>query len=454
MSMQTRMMALPLLLACTLLGGCAGLSNDGGTKAVSALTVERIGQTVRKRRADDTVARDAELAQLIAQPLTPDKAVRIALLNNRGLQATLAELRMAEAEAVQAGRLRNPGFHFSRLHGDGTEIDRGILFDLSGLLTLPVRSEIGQRRFDQARLQTAADAVALAADTRRAYFNAIAAQQDARYAEQVMTAAQAGEDLATRMARVGNWSALEQAREQLFLAEARAQLAAARQRSVAAREQLTRLLGLWGTQASYTLPERLPDLPASAETMHDIEALAIRQRLDLQIAQCDVEATAKAGQLSKASGFINVFDAGYVNKNESGRPRQDGYEISLELPLFDWGDARNARAEASYMRAVHRTADIAIRARSEVRERYSAYRSAYELAVHYRDEVLPLRKRVSDEMLLRYNGMLVSVFDLLADAREQASSVHAAIAAQRDFWLAETALQASINGGRPSAASE
>jgi outer membrane protein TolC len=441
------------LLAGVLLSGCAGLSKDGGADTVSALTTQRIGQPVQAHTAEDAAARNAEIVRLIARPLNADDAVRVALLNNRGLQAALAELRMTEADAVQAGRLRNPGFHFSRLHGDGTEIDRGILFDLSGLLTLPLRSEIGQRRFDQASLQTAADAIALAADTRRAYFNAVAAQQDARYAEQVVTAAEAGEELATQMARIGNWSALERAREQLFLAEARAQLAAARQQAAAMREQLTRLLGLWGAQTTYALPERLPDLPASVEPMRDIEALAIRQRLDLQIAQGDVEAAAQAWKLSKASGFINVFDAGYINKSESGRARQDGYEISLELPIFDWGDARNARAEASYMRAVHRTADIAIRARSEVRERYTAYRTAYDLATHYRDEVLPLRKRVSDEMLLRYNGMLASVFELLADAREQAGSVRAAIAAQRDFWLAETALQASIHGGRPSTAS-
>ena len=98
------------------------------------------------------------------------------------------------------------------------------------------------------------------------------------------------------------------------------------------------------------------------------------------------------------------------------------------------------------MQAVSRTADVAIRARSQVREAYSAYRTSYDLARHYQDEVVPLRKRISDEMLLRYNGMLVGVFELLADARAQINSVNAAIEAQRDYWLAETDLQAAING--------
>jgi outer membrane protein TolC len=83
-----------------------------------------------------------------------------------------------------------------------------------------------------------------------------------------------------------------------------------------------------------------------------------------------------------------------------------------------------------------------VRARSEVREAYAAYRTAYDIARHYRDEVVPLRKQISDEVLLRYNGMLASVFELLADSREQLASVNAAIDTQRDFWIAETQLQA------------
>jgi outer membrane protein TolC len=170
------------------------------------------------------------------------------------------------------------------------------------------------------------------------------------------------------------------------------------------------------------------------------------QRLDVQMAKRNAEATAKALGLTKATAFINVLDVGYINRSTTGIPRQNGYQISLELPIFDWGGANTARAEAIYMQSVHRTADTAVRARSEVREAYSAYRTSYDLARHYRDEVVPLRKKISDEVLLRYNGMLASVFELLSDSRDQVNSVNTAIEAQRDFWIAETDLQAAING--------
>ena len=122
--------------------------------------------------------------------------------------------------------------------------------------------------------------------------------------------------------------------------------------------------------------------------------------------------------------MLNVLHLGYKNKSASGAEREDGYEIELELPLFDFGATRVARAEATYMQAVNRTAEVAVNAQSEVRESYSAYRTAFDLARHYRDEVVPLRKRISEENLLRYNGMLIGRFELLADAREQVGSVN------------------------------
>ena len=429
------------------LSGCASFSKDGGLDAVSAMTAERTGQDLRLPQAADTDQANAELARLLQSPLSADDAVRIALLNNRGLRASLAALGVAEADLVQAGRMRNPGVGFSRVSSGGeTEIERSVMFDLVGLLTMPIRRDIEARRFEGAKLAAATSVVQLAADTRKAWFTAVAAAQSASYAEQVREAAQASADLAARMAKVGNLSRLDEAREQAFSAEAATQLARARHDATAARERLTRLMGLWGEHTAFQLPARLPELPGAAREPANIEALAMRQRLDVQLAKLDAQATARALGLSKATGFVNVLDAGYVNASKSGSPRENGYEIELALPLFDWGGARTAKAEALYMQAVHRTADIAIRARSQVREAYSAYRTSYDVARHYRDEIVPLRKKISDETLLRYNGMLISVFELLADARAQISGVNAAIEAQRDYWIADTDLQAAING--------
>jgi outer membrane protein TolC len=449
----SRLRPLALGVAALVLTGCASFSSDGGLDTVSVLTKERTGQSVAfSKPGADNGPTESTVAELLAQPLTADGAVQVALLNNRGLRASLAQLGIAEADLVRAGRMANPSFSFGRMKGEhGVEIDRSIMFDIVGLLTIPMRSKIETRNFEIAKLQAASEAVRLAADTRRAWFNAVAAQQSAVYGQQVRKSAEASAELAKRMAVVGNFSKLDQMREQAFHADATAQLARAQHTATAAREQLSRQMGVWGARTAFILPDRLPDLPAAPNTMENIEAQAIVQRLDVQMAKRDTEMTASALGLSKATGFINVLHAGYANKSTTGAPRENGYEIELELPIFDWGGSRTAKAEAIYMQSVERTANTAIQARSQAREAYSAYRTTFDLAKHYRDQVVPLRKSISEETLLRYNGMLISVFELLADSRAQISSVNAAIEAQRDFWLAETDLQAAINGTGGSA---
>ena len=98
------------------------------------------------------------------------------------------------------------------------------------------------------------------------------------------------------------------------------------------------------------------------------------------------------------------------------------------------------------MQTLHRAAETAINARSEVREAYTSYRSAFDIARHHRDEVVPLNQRIAEENVLRYNGMLIGVFELLADARTQIATVNASIEALRDFWIAQADLDMSLIG--------
>ena len=241
--------------------------------------------------------------ELLSKPLSIDDAVQVALLNNRGLQAS-----------------------------------------------------------KQTKLETADAMLKLAAEARRAYVNAVAAEQAANYADQIRDSADAGAQLASRMLEAGNFSKLDYAREQALYADSVAQAAKARQQAVSAKETLTRIMGVWGAGTRCTLPDHLPDLPKERPELKDLEQFATR---------------------------------------------------------------------------------------SEARESYSRYVTSYDIAKHYRDQVVPLRKKISEEMLLRYNGMLASVFDLLADSREQAAAVKSYIDSLKDYWLAETDLEQVLGGQLP-----
>ena len=438
--------------ALLFLAGCASVSPDGGVGDVQQLARGRMAGVDASLARSPTAQTQQSIAELLAKPLDEGAAVRIALLNNPTLQASLATLGISDADRVQAGSLPNPHFALGRfIEGNTREIERMLKFDVIGLLALPWRAQWAGQQTELAKLQAAQDVVKLAADTRKAWVNAVAAQQTARYLRDVKEATEAGAELARRLARVGNWSRLNQAREQSMLADATADLARSEQAAFSSREALTRMLGLWGAQINYTLPERLPDLPEAAREINDVEAQAIAQRLDVRSAT--TEAAYVAGSLGfvRASGFIDALDVGYTRNtifdNAAGtRVTRRGLGIELPLPIFDWGQARNARSQAVYMQSVAKVREVGVRARSEAREAYHGYRTAYDLARHYRDEVVPLRKFIADEMVLRYNGMLNSVFDLLADTRSSMVAVNASIAAQRDFWLADTDLQTTLTG--------
>ena len=456
---RTRLQRGAIICAAALLTGCASLSPDGGVAELQLLTAGKtagVSATLASTASTQTDT-DVAVAGLLQGPLSAESAVRIALLNNPELQGALATLGVSDALRVQAGRLPNPHFALGRFKaGDTVEIERMLTFNVVGLLMLPWQAQWQNQQHELAKLQAAQEVVRLAADTRKAWINAVAAQQTALYMADVKEAAEASGELARRMARLGNWSKLQQAREQMLLAEATAQLARAQQAAFSAREKLIRLMGLWGSQTNFTLAERLPDPPKTATEMTDIEARALRERLDVRSMVAESAYVADRLGLKKVLGYVDglslsritstTFDNAAFTK-ESRR----GWEVELPLPLFDWGGARNARSEGLYMQSAARVREVAVKARSEAREAYFGYRTAYDLARHYRDEVVPLRKFINDEIVLRYNGMLASVWDLLADTRMQIRSVNSAIDAQRDFWLAEADLQTALTGASPGA---
>jgi outer membrane protein, multidrug efflux system len=441
-------------LAILALTGCATVSPDGQRNAVAQLVQGKTGG-VDATLATPNTESAKQVDALLAQPVTGESAVRIALLNNPGLQAAFAQLAISDADRAQAGRLPNPHLSLGALRENELRtINRAISFDILGLLTLPWRNGWQSQQTELAKLQAAQEVVRLAADTRKAWINAVAAQQTAAYMRDVKQAAEAGAELARRMARVGNWSRLRQAQEQITLADATGQLARAELLAKTSRERLTRLMGLWGEQTNFSLASRLPDLPQAPREINDVEAQAIAQRLDVKSAVDESRYIAGSLGYTEARGYLNALSVGYernsIFNNATGeRAVERGPTLDLELPIFDWGSSRNAKAQAIYMQSVARVSEVASTARSEAREAYFSYRTAYDLAVAYRDEVVPLRKFIADETVLRYNGMFASLWDMLGEAGKSVLAVNSAIEAQRDFWIAETDLQTALTATSP-----
>jgi outer membrane protein TolC len=442
--------------------GCAMGDEEGAFGRVNALIEERTDQSVVWHRDEESEARAAYSARnLLAEPLDCDGAVRFAFLRNPEIQASLAEIGISEADVAQAGRLRNPVVSLGRLAGGGVvEVERQILFSLMSLFTIEARTRIAEDRAERARYQTALEIVSAAGEVRTAWVEAVAARERVALMDQIFASADAADELARRMAEAGSMPEIDQAQIKASLAEIAGQRGQMRAAAEMARERLIRAMGVWGEDLGFTLPDVLPPLPGEVRDFGELERVAISKRLDIRAARKDVEGLARTLELTEFTAILNLLEVG-LNINTDREPEEDativrdlvGFEFEFEIPIFDPGDARISRANWTYTQAVETLKALAITARSEAREAYVGYRASLDLARHYRDILVPLRAMISEEELLRYNGMLASVFELLAATRQHAQASMMALDARRDFWLADGHMDMVLLTGSSSAPS-
>lgn len=445
------------------LSACQTFSPDGGMDFVAGVAGQEIGKEVAVLRTPEQAASArARVDQLSRQSLTVDAAVQIALLNNRGLQAAYNELGLAEVTMVQASLPANPTFSIEQI-ASKTEIEfeRRIIANILALATLPARATIAADRFHQAQLRAAEETLRVANDTRRAYYRAVAAREHVFILDQARSVADQVNELTKRLGQSGAISRLDQAREQVFAAEVAAQLATARQRAMSERERLVRSLGLWGSGLEFKIPDGLPALPMRPRALPLVEVEAVQKRIDLTIARLELETLSKTYGLNQVTRFVNLLEVAGIDRKAKEKETGDisrarGFELEFQIPIFDFGEVRVRQAEQTYMQAVNRLMEMAVNVRSQARDAYRVYRSTYDIAAHYRREVLPLRHIISEETLLRYNAMQVDVFALLTEARQRVSARVAAAEVRRDFWLAAVDLGAAVvgGGGNSSAGSE
>lgn len=332
-----------------------------------------------------------------------------------------------------------------------SEVEGQVVGDILALATLPFRSDIARDRFRQAQLRAALETLRIAADVRRAYYRAAAANESVGLLTNATSTAEAAARLAQKLSETGSINKLDKAREQVFCAETTTDLAAARQEAASSRERLGRLLGLSDSELGVRLPSHLPPLPAKPPTLPGVEVEAVEHRLDLQIARMELVALAKSLDLTEASRFVTMVNlagiARQTKEPETPQFRERGLDVQFQIPIFDGGEVRVRQAAETYNRALNRLAEKAINVRSEARDAYRIYRSSYDIASRYQREVLPQRQTIMDELQLQLSSMQVDIFALVTEMRQRVASQRAAIEAKRAFWIAQSDLQNAVNGG-------
>ncbi len=452
--------ALPLVVAgCTTTALVDDVSNPlAGFTTVAARTAAVTGKNAVWIQSSEEAQAIAERVKGLVRNKTigPDVAVQVALLNNKGLQAAYADIGLSAADVWQETLLVNPTVSVGIMGiGVGRTIETAVVNNILALITRPHRVAVADTRFRQAQLRAAEETLRLAADTRRAWINAASAWETVAYLNRAQAAADAASALAQKLGETGAFTKSGQAREHVFYAELAGQTAEARLAARMAKEELTRLMGLWGYDVEYEVPNALPSLPKGVKAKRNIEAEALRNRVDLEIARLELEALARSYGLTEATRYLT--DLELLTGVEIEQEEEEGgeketivsgmVEAEFVIPIFDTGRARMRKAELAYMQAANLLAEKAVNIRSEARSAYDAYRSTYDIARHYRNNVVPLRTTIEEEAVLTYNGMITNTFELLADTRAKINSIMLSLDAKREFWLADVNLGTAVHGG-------
>jgi outer membrane protein TolC len=423
------------------ISGCASVDSKVVMQRVSDKT-ESFAQTGYQLPNDDQQRslNEARVEELIQNEVDQNAAVNIALLNSPDLHALVADSMADMAIAAQGGRISNPQFAFERMTAPG---------ELELAVTLPKRQQVAKAQVGLVEQRMIGAITRHITQVRQAWVRAVTAQELRQYAQKVFTSAEASAELARRMEVAGNFNRLDRAREQAFYADAATSLALASHEVVASREALNRLLGLTESQSqAMRLTSRLPDIPQMPRDTQVVGQEFFLSRIDVQLAKIRLDVASQAQGLNLVTSWSDVeLTAIYKTKFADGaRTNPDGFEVGIVLPIFDWGDLKRDAMNARTLAAANAMEATVRNAGSELRQTYSAYLTAHDIAKHYQTEVVPLRKLISEENLLRYNGMIIGVFELLADARDQVATIMSAIRSKEQFWLADAALLSSIAG--------
>ena len=278
---------LPLLLLTVAVSGCASVAPQragedlGETVAArSELPIVWRTDAVADARADSAVAR------LLADSLSADGAVQVALLNNQHLQATYEDLGVAQASLVQAGLLRNPVFGARALWSLDESVAPNLGFSAAleflDVFVMPLRKAVARSEYEASRLRVAEAVLDQAARTRRAYTRAQADRLRLGMQRRIVQNADAAYQAARLLRDAGNVPAIDLLAEQARYESARLALVQAELAASESREALVREMGVWGDAAAFRLGGRLQPVPeaeplagaASSLDVAEIERLA------------------------------------------------------------------------------------------------------------------------------------------------------------------------------------
>jgi cobalt-zinc-cadmium efflux system outer membrane protein len=431
------MKKISIIMLIALLAGCAVHSIHNESYVSDALS-DRTGRELRSAKQDGVLKLPDDVS--LADGLTEDEAVAIALWNNAQFQADLVALGFARADLTEAGLLRNPVLSLLFPLGP-KQLEATLSLPIDFFWQRPKRVAAAKLNTEQVADSLIQHGLNLTRNVLIAYYELVFARERAKIIAEEATLQSEIAEIASERLRVGDISGLE---ETAFLLEAaRTQEASIRYSRDAelAEERLITLLGLgWEEIMLHLTP-----VPASTEfgvQPSDLIAAAFAARPDLRAAEISIEAAGqKIGwERSKIFNLTAILDA-----NAEGK---EGFEmgpgILLELPILNWNQGKISRAQAELIQAARQYMAVKHRIAQEVLEAHTSYLAAQEALKILQKDILPAATTAEKNATEAYSIGEISYLELLDFKRQLLSSRLREAEAEADMRRAEASLKHSI----------
>lgn len=439
-----------ILLSCLTFVGCTAIDEtiERDSERVAADVRERISIDAELARLnDDREAIESRVRELIAQPLSLDSTVRIALLQAPSLRTTLADLGIARAEAIQAGLLSNPAFSANaKFFSEGTEIEFGITQSLLDVFLIPLRKQVATARFSAIEATVTREIVHVAHEARRNYLAVQAWQALEGFAQAKVESARASLELMQRLHDAGNVTDAMLTEQVIALAEAELERDRVHLETLETRADFDLALGLRGEDTHWTITTTLPLDPLADLDLSDIEARAVASSLDLAVVNAEIEAAGVSTTLARRQSLVPDLTAGVASKREPGGEAGLGPALGFALPIFDDGSARVAAAELRRQQRLHEQISIATRIEIESRRLRDRLTTLAARARDLASTVVPAHARHVREILQQYNAMQIGAFTVLDARHAELDAQRDTLIALRDAWLARVDLEELMEG--------
>jgi cobalt-zinc-cadmium efflux system outer membrane protein len=377
------------ITAVMMLSACAG-PRAASHKTTAEGILSRTGGSVQPDTAEPRSSLPPGVD--LAQPLSADDVVGIAIWNNPQLRADLATIGLAEADLVDAGLLRNP--RLDMLVPVGAKPFELLLnFPVEVFWQRPRRIAASQQALDQLAQSLIQNGLNTARDARWAHADVVQALDRAAVAKQSVELRERVSKLSEVRLRAGDISELE--------------TIAARNESALAEEQHVRfehdvLIATERLRAALGFSAERPDLQVkpsvpTTEAPPPIESLlekAMTARPDLRAAELAIATATKRAKWERSR--ILLLSAQLSSKEVGANGVLTGPGVGVELPVFHRNQGLIARAEAEVEVASQQYVALKQRVALEVAEARQQLVQALDALKAVREQVLPpLRRAVA-----------------------------------------------------------